>query len=169
MPYALLGLLLAVLYYHITTKLIIDWVSIPDYSHGPLVPFFSLYLLWDKRSVLRSIPLEPSWKGLYLILPGLAVLILGVYGADLFLSRTSLSPSLLAGLLWTFAGSFYVAGTPFSPSGFAPRRSPSCHRFQPQITPFPFSYLLRTRHWNSQSHWRACHFTKMATLLPFRS
>jgi exosortase len=104
LPYAFLGLLLAVLYYHITAKLIIDWTSIEDYSHGPLVPLFSLYLLWDKRTVLRSIPLEPSWKGLYLVLPSLAVLILGVYGADLFLSRISLI-MLLAGLVWTFAGS----------------------------------------------------------------
>jgi exosortase len=98
-----LGLLLAVIYYHVTTKLIFDWYTIPDYSHGFLVPLFSLYLLWDKRAVLRSIPLEPSWKGLYLILPGIAVLILGVYGADLFLSRTSLI-LLLSGLVWTFAG-----------------------------------------------------------------
>jgi exosortase len=103
LPYALLGLLVAVIYYHITTKLLFDWYTIPDYSHGFLVPLFSLYLLWDKRTVLRSIPLEPSWKGLYLILPGIAVLILGVYGADLFLSRTSLI-LLLSGLVWTFAG-----------------------------------------------------------------
>ncbi len=54
-------------------------------------------------AVLRSIPLEPSWKGLYLVLLGIAVLILGVYGADLFLSRTSLI-LLLSGLVWTFAG-----------------------------------------------------------------
>ena len=103
LPYVFVGLLLAVLYYHITTKLIIDWYSIPDYSHGFLVPLFSLYLLWDKRAALRSIPLQPSWKGLYLVLPGIAILILGVYGADLFLSRTSLI-LLLAGLVWIFAG-----------------------------------------------------------------
>ena len=102
-PYILLGLLLVVLYYRIGAKLIVDWLSIPDYSHGPLVPFFSLYLLWDKRAAIRSLPLEPSWKGLYMVLPGIALLILGVYGADLFLSRASLI-LLLSGLVWTFAG-----------------------------------------------------------------
>jgi len=103
LPYVILGLLVAVIYYRITAKLVLDWYTIPDYSHGFLVPLFSLYLLWDKRAVLRSIPLEPSWKGLNLILPGIVVLILGVYGADLFLSRISLI-LLLSGLVWTFAG-----------------------------------------------------------------
>jgi exosortase len=92
-----------VLYYRITAKLVIDWLSIPAYSHRPLVPLFSLYLLWDKRAAIRSKPLEPSWKGLYMVLPGIALLILGVYGADLFLSRVSLI-LLLSGLVWTFAG-----------------------------------------------------------------
>ncbi len=104
LPYAILGLLLAVLYSHIATKLVLDWYTIPDYSHGFLVPLFSLFLLWDRRAAIRSIPLEPTWKGLYLVLPGIAILVLGVYGADLFLSRISLV-LLLSGLVWTFAGS----------------------------------------------------------------
>ena len=107
LPYAILGLLLVALYYRITAKLIYDWSTIPDYSHGPLVPFFSLYLVWDKRVLLRSIPIEQTWKGLYLILPGLFVLILGVYGADLFLSRISFI-LLLSGLIWTFAGAMML-------------------------------------------------------------
>ena len=103
LPYAILGLLLAAIYYRITVKLIFDWYTFPDYSHGFLVPFFSLYLIWDKRAELRSIPIEPTWKGLYLIIPGLFFLIFGVYGADLFLSRISFI-LLISGLIWTFAG-----------------------------------------------------------------
>ncbi len=103
LPYALVALLLAFLYYRIGVKLLTDWYNIPDYSHGFLVPFFSLFLLWDKRVELRSIPISPSWKGLFLVVAGICVLILGVYGAELFLSRTSLV-LLLAGLVWTFAG-----------------------------------------------------------------
>jgi exosortase len=103
LPYAILSLLLIAIYYRITVKIIYDWYTFPDYSHGFLVPFFSLYLVWDKRAVLRSIPLKPTWKGLYLVIPALFVLIFGVYGADLFLSRISLI-LLLAGLVWTFAG-----------------------------------------------------------------
>lgn len=103
LPYALVALLLAFLYYRIGVKLITDWLNIPDYSHGPFVPLFSLFLLWDKRAEIRATPVSQSWKGLSLVILGICVLILGVYGAELFLSRTSLV-LLLAGLVWTFAG-----------------------------------------------------------------
>jgi exosortase len=102
-PYLLLSLLLVVLYYKIAGKLVYDWLNIEDFSHGPLVPFFSLFLLWDKRAEIRATPVSPSWKGLPLLLAGICVLIFGVYGADLFLSRTSFL-LILASLVWIFAG-----------------------------------------------------------------
>jgi exosortase len=103
LPYAILALLLVAIYYRVAAKLVFDWYDIPDYSHGFLVPLFSLFLLWDKRDILRATPIAQSWKGLLLVVPGICVLILGIYGADLFLSRTSLI-LLLGGLVWTFAG-----------------------------------------------------------------
>ncbi len=103
LPFAIISLLLVLLYYKVTAKLIFDWYDLPDYSHGFLVPFFALFLLWESRNTLRSLPLKPTWAGLSLIVPGLFVLILGVYGADLFLSRTSFL-ILLSGLIWTFFG-----------------------------------------------------------------
>ncbi len=102
-PYLLIGLLLLAIYYRVAGKLIFDWYDLPDYSHGFLVPLFALFLLWDKRSAVRRTPLEPSWKGISLIVLGIFVLILGVYGADLFLSRVSFL-MILAGLIWTLLG-----------------------------------------------------------------
>ena len=90
-------------YFRIAGKLVFDWFDIQDYSHGPLVPLFSVYIMWDKRNVLRSTPIRQSWGGLPLVLLGLCTVILGVYGADLFLSRISFL-ILLAGLIWTFLG-----------------------------------------------------------------
>jgi exosortase len=104
LPYAILALLLVAVYYRIAAKLIYDWYTLPDYSHGFLVPLFSLYLLWDKRKVLRSTPIRQSWAGLSLVVFAIVVLILGVYGVDLFTSRVSFV-ILMAGLVWTFAGS----------------------------------------------------------------
>jgi exosortase len=37
------------------------WSSDPQYSHGYLMPLFSIYLLYRGRSVLESGPLTPSW------------------------------------------------------------------------------------------------------------
>jgi exosortase len=100
---AILGVLLAALYYRIAFKLVSDWYNIPDYSHGLLIPFFVLYLVWDKRKTLQATPVRPSWAGLWLVLLGLFVVLLGVFGADLFLSRISFV-LLAAGIIWTVLG-----------------------------------------------------------------
>ena len=104
LPYAAIALLLVAVYYRVGAKLIYDWYTIPDYSHGFLVPLFSLFLIWDKRKVIRATPVRQSWAGISLIVLALGVLILGVYGVDLFTSRISFV-ILTAGLIWTFFGS----------------------------------------------------------------
>jgi exosortase len=103
-PFLVIGVLLVALYYRIAIKLVVDWYNIPDYSHGFLVPLFSLFLLWDKRKQIEATPIRPSWAGLWLVVFGLITLIFGVYGVDLFTSRISFV-FLLAGLVWTFFGS----------------------------------------------------------------
>lgn len=100
---ALICLLIAAVYYQVLFKLVTDWWRIPDFSHGFLVPLFSVYLVWEKRKTLRGIPAAPCWSGLAVIALGLAVLILGVYGSELFLSRISLI-ILMAGLVLCFGG-----------------------------------------------------------------
>jgi exosortase len=96
-------LLVVAVYYQVLAKLVTDWWQIPDFSHGFLVPLFSAYLVWEKRKALRSIQLAPSWSGLGVIVLGLVVLLLGVYGSELFLARVSLI-ILLAGLVLCFGG-----------------------------------------------------------------
>jgi exosortase len=103
-PLAIIVLLLGILYYKVFAKLVFDWYDLPDYSHGFLVPFFSLFLIWDNRVKIRQTPIKPSWAGLPFVILGLLVLVLGIYGADLFLSRISFL-ILLSGLIWTFFGS----------------------------------------------------------------
>lgn len=102
-PFAFIAILLAVLYYRVALKLVYDWYTIPDYSHGFLVPFFALFLLWDKRKVLSRTEVRQSWYGVALVVAAIAVLILGVYGVDLFTARISFV-LLLAGLIWTLLG-----------------------------------------------------------------
>jgi exosortase len=106
-PYVAIAILLAVIYYRVAIKLVYDWYTIPDYSHGFLVPFFALFLLWDKRKTLRDIPIQQSWRGIALVVFAIIVLILGVYGVDLFTARISFV-ILLAGLIWTLFGSLML-------------------------------------------------------------
>src|ERR1700730_8686741 len=107
LPYATIAILLIILYYRVAIKLVYDWYTIPDYSHGFLVPFFALFLLWDKRKTLSEIPIQQSWRGIALVVFAIVVLILGVYGVDLFTARISFV-LLLAGLIWTLFGSLML-------------------------------------------------------------
>jgi exosortase len=108
----LLGALLVILYFRIALKLVSDWSQFPDYSHGFLIPFFVLFLLWDQRETLAQTPIKPSWLGLVGVCAGLFVLLLGVFGADLFLSRTSFV-LLTMGLVWTLLGKAMLGRTRF--------------------------------------------------------
>jgi len=67
------------------------------------VPFFSAFLIWDKRKTLMSIRLKPSWWGIPLLLFSIFILILGFYGVELFTSRISFV-FMMAALTLTFMG-----------------------------------------------------------------
>jgi len=111
-PWVLLAALLVLLYHSIAVKLVTDWAELPDFSHGFLIPFFAAFLLWDKRVQLRNTAIAPSWGGLWLVALGLFELLLGVFGADLFLQRTSFV-LLAAGLVWTLLGRAMVSRVKF--------------------------------------------------------
>lgn len=99
-------LLTAWLYAAILTRLFLQWVgpsSDPNFQHGIFVPLFALFVLWQDRERLKTIPAAPSWAGLPLVLLSLLTLVLGVLGAENFLSRVSLL-ILLAGLILLFRG-----------------------------------------------------------------
>ena len=99
----LIGALLMAAYWRVLAKLVTDWWQIPDFSHGFLVPIFAAYLIWVKRKALRDTPIVPNWAGIPVIAVALFVLLLGVYGAELFLSRISLV-ILITGLVLCFGG-----------------------------------------------------------------
>jgi exosortase len=56
------------------------WGHDSRYSHGWLVPLFSLYLLWSRRARLsEAAPWKPTWWGLAVLLAGLAINAGGTY------------------------------------------------------------------------------------------
>jgi len=99
----LIGVLVAAVYYRVLAKLVLDWWQIPDFSHGFLIPIFAAYLVWTKRQTLLNTRVDPAWSGVAVVVLGLLVLLLGEYGAELFLSRVSLI-FVFAGLVLCFGG-----------------------------------------------------------------
>lgn len=95
--------LLVVAYDSVLAKLATDWWQISDYSYGILVAGFAFYLAWSRMRSLRSMTLRPSWWGVLLVAAAIVLQILGVYGAELFMSRVSMVV-LLAGIALGFGG-----------------------------------------------------------------
>jgi exosortase D (VPLPA-CTERM-specific) len=101
-----LVLLTVWLYAVILARLFLQWVGPahdPNFEHGIFVPLFALFVLWQDRERLKTVPSAPSWVGLPLAVLSLLMLVLGVLGAENFLSRVSLL-ILLAGLILLFRG-----------------------------------------------------------------
>ena len=95
--------LLAALYSPVLVRLARQWWSDSNWSHGFVVPLFAAFLLWRQKNELATIPVCPSWAGLGMVCGGLAILVVGVMGAELFLSRCSLI-IILGGLVILFLG-----------------------------------------------------------------
>ena len=91
------------LYWHIAFKLVSDWYNLGDDSHGFLIPVFVLFLLWTERERYLKVPIRTEWAGLALVAISLLTLLVGVFGADLFLQRISFV-LLVSGLVWTLLG-----------------------------------------------------------------
>jgi len=105
-------LLMIWLYSSIVFHLALQWWQDPNFSHGFFVPAFSIFVLWRDRSRLLSLPRQPSSWGLLIVAFSMCVLIVGVLGAELFLSRVSLL-LLLAGLIVVFFGTGYFRAVLF--------------------------------------------------------
>lgn len=99
----MLVLLVGWLYSSILFHLAKQWATDANFSHGFFVPAFSLFVLWRDRARLGLQPRQPSSWGLLVVVFALSVLIVGVLGAELFLSRISLL-LLIAGLVIFFQG-----------------------------------------------------------------
>ena len=74
-PVLILGTMGVVLwaYWATLAEVVERWAADPQYSHGFLVPLFSIYLLWNRRGQLKGEGLQARWWGLGIV--GLAVVL----------------------------------------------------------------------------------------------
>src|SRR5258707_9758119 len=91
---------LALVYWHVAVTLVSDWYNDDNYSHGFLIVPLALYFVWERREKLRKIPLAPSGLGLLVVLGSVLVLIAGILGSELFLTRISILGTLVGVVLF---------------------------------------------------------------------
>ena len=88
----------------VLVKLVHDWWTDENYSHGLLIPFIIGYILWTQREKLARVPVKSSTLlGGTAVILGLFGLWAGVAGAELYTQRLSLV-LLLAGTVVYFWG-----------------------------------------------------------------
>lgn len=83
-----LGLAIAI-YTPILRGLVGNWIENEDYSHGFLIVPLALYFMWERRERLASLPIEPSWWGLPLLLLSSVTLFIGRLGVEYMNLRIS--------------------------------------------------------------------------------
>ena len=90
------------LYWQVGLKLVSDWYHDDNYSHGFLIVPLALYFVWERREKLRKIPVTPSALGLVVVLGSVVVLIAGILGSELFLTRISILGTVVGVILFLF-------------------------------------------------------------------
>jgi exosortase len=94
------GLLLV--YWSVINGLVDAWSTDDNYSHGFFIVPLAAYFAWERRRAFAATPVRPSYVGLLVVAGSMAMLVAGLLGAELFLSRVSLIGALAGSLLFLF-------------------------------------------------------------------
>lgn len=81
------------------------WAHEPEYSHGYLVPAFSLALLWLRRKQLQLSQVHPSGWGIALVVAGAAMRLIAVFYYLEWFDYLSLIPTVMGVVLLVGGGS----------------------------------------------------------------
>jgi len=87
-------------YAEILFDMAVQWLNDPNYSHGLLIPVFSGCLIWKNKNTFSLLEIRPTSKGLFLLVIGLLLLIIGKAGSEFFTMRLSFVVVLFGLLLF---------------------------------------------------------------------
>ncbi len=91
---------IALLYHDVIAKLVTAWWTDDNYSHGFFIVPLAAYFAWLKRRQLAAAPIAGSSVGLIVVIGSILVLIAGVLGSELFLTRISLLGVVVGSVLF---------------------------------------------------------------------
>ena len=61
-------------------KLVYTWTTSSDWSHGPIIPLFSAYLVYMKWDEIRRCRIKQTWVGLVILIAGLLFYAYALFG-----------------------------------------------------------------------------------------
>jgi exosortase len=92
----------AILYRDTMAKLVRDWWIDANYSHGFLVVPVTVYLAWERRREFLSAKIEPAMAGFIVVVCSLGLLLVGVFGAEVFTTEMSMIGTVAGAILFLF-------------------------------------------------------------------
>lgn len=81
---------LVLLYFRVLQGLVSDWIHMPDFSHGFLIPIVSFYFVYERRKELSALSPSTAWGGIGLIVLGILFFLLGNLATEFFTMRFSM-------------------------------------------------------------------------------
>lgn len=94
---------ITLVFWQMFVRLVDAWIVDGNYSHGFLIIPIAAYFAWERRHKLAAAPVRPSWMGLVIVAVGVGVLLAGLWGSELFLSRVALL-FVITGVIWFLYG-----------------------------------------------------------------
>jgi exosortase len=94
------GILLV--YWQVFGTLVDAWWNDGNYSHGFFIIPLAAYFAWVRRDRLMATPERPTWFGLVVLAGSIALLVAGLLGSELFVSRISLIGALVGIVLFLY-------------------------------------------------------------------
>jgi exosortase len=93
-------------------RLVNNWIADDDMGHAFFVPAIALWMVAQRRHELLALPRARNHWGLLLVGWGVAQLLVGTVGIELFLARTSMVITL-AGIILTLCGTAVLRSLAF--------------------------------------------------------
>jgi len=104
---AIIAACLILLYFSVLQGLVSDWLHLPDFSHGFLIPIVSFYFVYERRKELSALNRSSNWIGLVLLLFGIVLLLLGNLATEYFTMRFSILVVLGGIILFLLGKDFF--------------------------------------------------------------
>ena len=95
--------IIGVLYWEAFVDLVERWEANEEYSHGFIIPFLTLYFIWQKKNKFHNTQFNPAWWGFFLVFVGLVILFIGK-SSVLFILVDYSFVMVVIGLIWSMVG-----------------------------------------------------------------
>jgi len=100
--FVLLAACFGYLYSHVIARLVHDWYIDDNYSHGFLIIPIALYFVWERRKKLKEAARRRSYWGLAVVVGSMTVLLAGILGSELFMTRVSMLGTIAGVILYLY-------------------------------------------------------------------